>query len=77
MKKMDWIGLDWTATRANPSRKCTGEGRFNQSLLCQALFPLYTPCTNPPSPAPYGCEVELEGEKCKAIYRIVIGGPFR
>ena len=27
---LDWIGLDWTATRAHPSRKCTGEGRFNQ-----------------------------------------------
>ena len=74
---LDWIGLDWTATRANQSRKCTGEDRFNQSLLCKALVPLCTPCTNPPSPAPYGCKLELEGERCKTMDRIVIGGPFK
>ena len=42
-----------------------------------ALVLLCTPCTNPPSPAPYGCELELEGERCKTMDRIVIGGPFK
>ena len=33
---VDWIGLDWTATKANPSRKCPGDACFNQNTPCKA-----------------------------------------
>ena len=33
---VDWIALDWTATKANPSRKCAGDARFNQNTPWKA-----------------------------------------
>ena len=68
-----WIGLDWIGLRLGRTRLGNVQGKVasTRATCAKALVPLCTPCTNPPSPAPYGCKLELEGERCITMDRIV------
>ena len=72
---MDLIGLDLTIARENLPRICLAEDPFFQKLNDQGIHSPYVSTGHyPPNPAPYGCKLKLEEERCNAQDRYAFVG---